>query len=161
MRLLAEQQKQSSDMMMRMMVQMTTNNAKQLEIQQAEEDRKKEQYELKTGIANRISSMSKCLQPQNFKDFTTHKLGDIPIPKLMKFMDQVMSFLETVEPQSAHVNAYIRKLHGCTFTRGVEVEHQSVALSAQDNYLNIRACHTREEDMNPPELANFNQRTSR
>ena len=61
MRLLAEQQKQSSDMMMRMMVQMTTNNAKQLEIQQADEDRKKEQYELKTSIANRISSMSKCL----------------------------------------------------------------------------------------------------
>ena len=102
--------------------------------------------------------MSKCLQPQNFKDFTTHKLGDVPINKLMKYMDQVMAFLETVEPQSAHVNAYIRKLHSCTFTRGVEVEHQSVALSAQDNYLNIRACYTRENDMNPPELENFNAR---
>ena len=109
MRLLAEQQKQSSDMMMRMMVQMTTNNAKQLEIQQAEEDRKKEQYELKTGIANRISSMSKCLQPQNFKDFTTHKLGDVPIPKLMKYMDQVMAFLETVEPQRCRKLGYGRE----------------------------------------------------
>lgn len=107
MRLLAEQQAQSSDLMMRMMAQMTTNNAKQLEIQQAEEERKKEQYELKTGIANRISSMSKCLQPQNFKDFTTHKLGDVPINKLMKYMDQIMAFLETVELQSAHVHVYI------------------------------------------------------
>ena len=158
MRLLAEQQKQSSDMMMRMMSQMTTNNAKQLEIQQADEDRKKEQYDLKTGIANRISLMSKCLQPQNFKDFTKHPIGEVPVTKLMKFMDGVMSFLETVEPQSARVNTYIRKLHGCTFTRGMETEPQSVALSAEENYLNIRACHTKEKDRDPPALENFSQR---
>jgi hypothetical protein len=66
MTLLAEQQAKLSDMMMAMMTQMTSNNSQQLEIQQAEETRKREVHEQKSGIANRISGMAKCLQPQSF-----------------------------------------------------------------------------------------------
>jgi hypothetical protein len=51
-RLLAEQQAKSSEMMMAMIKQMTDNNSQQLEIQQAEEARKREVHEQKSGIAN-------------------------------------------------------------------------------------------------------------
>jgi hypothetical protein len=66
-------------------------------------------------------------------------------------MDQVMVFLETVEHQTVGIHTYIRKLHLCAFTRGHAIEEQSIALTAQDNYKNIRALHTREEDENPPD----------
>jgi uncharacterized protein YaeQ len=69
-----------------------------------------------------------------------------------------MVFLETVEPQSAGINAYIRKLHSCMFTRGVAMEEQSVALTAQENYLNVRACYTKDREENPTALENFNKR---
>jgi hypothetical protein len=104
MRLLAEQQAKSSDMMMAMMKQTTNNNSQQLEIPQAEETRKREVHEQKLGIANQISGMAKCLQPQSFKDFTHTKLSDVTISKLSTYLDQVMVFLETVEPQSAGIN---------------------------------------------------------
>jgi hypothetical protein len=77
---------------------------------------------------------------------------------LSEYFDQVMVFLETVEPQSAGINEYVRKLHSCSFTRGVAMDEQSVALTAQENYLNIRACHTRTTDENPPELGRFDER---
>jgi hypothetical protein len=38
------------------------------------------------------------------------------------------------------------------------MDEQSVALTAQENYLNIRACNTRTTDENPPELGRFNER---
>jgi hypothetical protein len=156
--MMAEQQTRSAEMMMAMLKQMTVNNSQQLAIQQSNENRKREVHDQKSVIANRISSMAKCLQPQSFKTFTDVKLSDVSISMLSEYFDQVMVFLETVEPQSAGINEYIRKLHMVTFTRGVAMDEQSVALTAQENYLNIRACHTKTEDENPPELSRFNER---
>ena len=156
--LIADQQTRSTEMMMTMLNQMTVNNSQQLAIQQSNEDRKKEVHDQKSVIANRISSMAKYLQPPSFKTFTDVNLSDVSISKLSEYFDQVFVFIETVEPQSAYINEYIRKLHMVTFTRGLAMDEQSVALTAQENYRNIRACHTRTEDENPPELSRFNER---
>jgi hypothetical protein len=38
------------------------------------------------------------------------------------------------------------------------MEEQSIALTAQDKHLNVRACYTKDKEENPPALENFNER---
>ena len=119
-----------------------------LEMAKRKEERESKQEANKLNFTNMAAKVPPFMRPLPAKQFFGGRsISEVTTAELRKYIEQIASFVETVDHEAGQLNKLIKTVSRFTYrpaSRGSENDGvESMVSTATENYKNSQACHTK------------------